>query len=294
MPETQSLRRGLSRNGHRDGRVVRNRRATNRANRGILIRGSAIVTYVTGSIRANYRHTTAYCLEFRGLSEVLASSSFLSRADGQVMVFDSTTGKPILTLQAPESRFFSGLSFSPDGQRLASLGYIEVGQGKPREYRLTVWDVTTGQQLPNLGIKNFPGGGLAFSPDGRYLAGFGSFADRQDDNWYSMVMIWDGITGREIARTSHLSNKRITALAFSPDSKRLAVCSDDETVRIWDATRSHYYGSRSLLSLRGQPGGAQCVAFSSDGRRLASASSDGTMMVWDATSSQDSRYATDR
>src|SRR5436190_12659145 len=71
------------------------------------------------------------------------------------------------------------VAFSPDGKRLAT-----GGDGKT----VSVWDVTTGQQLfvarGQSGIQ-----GLAFSPDGRQLACAG--AD-------GTVRIFDSPTGKEI------------------------------------------------------------------------------------------------
>jgi WD40 repeat protein/tRNA A-37 threonylcarbamoyl transferase component Bud32 len=69
----------------------------------------------------------------------------------------------------------------------------------------------------------------------------------------------------------------VKSVAFSPDGKRLASGSEDQTVKVWD-TRT----GEQLLSREGHSGAVTGVCFSPDGDRIASASLDGTVKVWDA------------
>ena len=68
----------------------------------------------------------------------------------------------------------------------------------------------------------------------------------------------------------------VTAVAFSPDGRRLASAGGDGTVRLWDPATG-----AELAALTGHDGPVAAVAFSPDGRRLASAGEDGTVRLWD-------------
>ena len=69
-------------------------------------------------------------------------------------------------------------------------------------------------------------------------------------------------------------------MTFSPDSKRVATLSRDNTVKVWDAQTG-----QEVLTLKVFNSGGGSVAFSPDGKRLAGAGFGGTTMIWDASKS---------
>jgi Tol biopolymer transport system component len=78
--------------------------------------------------------------------------------------------------------------------------------------------------------------------------------------------------------TYHGHTSIITGVAWSPDGKRIASASQDETVQVWDATTGD-----NVLTYRGHTSIVTAVAWSPDGVHIASASQDGAVQLWNAT-----------
>jgi WD40 repeat protein len=252
----------------------------------------------------------ATCLAFSPDSRYLASGSW----DTNVKVWDV---EQVLKPEVPEpllrrqhtSRVWS-VSFSPDGQRLASAGGREAddkGEVKVWDMKtgqealawsltravrcvhfspdglrlatsgqdmLQVWDAQTGlEQLP-LGSDDRAAQAVAFSPDGRRLASLGGNLSMHPD---PEVMVWDAHSGQEILRLrGHVAGLR--TLTYSIDGSRLASAGLDQTVKLWDTETG-----QAVLTLRGHFDNVFGLAFSADGYQLASASVDNTVRIWDAT-----------
>jgi serine/threonine protein kinase len=84
----------------------------------------------------------------------------------------------------------------------------------------------------------------------------------------------DTAPGNIFTYTAHQA--RVSAVAWSPDGKRIASASDDQRVLICDAQKG-----KTLLSYRGHSAPVLALAWSPDGRYLASGSADKTVQIWD-------------
>ncbi|MBI5688729.1 MAG: protein kinase [Verrucomicrobia bacterium] len=135
---------------------------------------------------------------------------------GEIEVLAGETGRVVRVLagggEPPQL-----LEFVPGRPRLASIS---------RNSTLRLWEVLSGDLLFQTGM---PPRTLAFSPDGRWMAG----ARR----WLEIgVFVWAEEEVLREFRGEGLTRERGNELAVSPDGRWLAT-SDAREVRVWDAVR---------------------------------------------------------
>ncbi len=140
-----------------------------------------------------------------------------TREGAQVKVWEARSGRLVKELPLGSS---ARLTFSPDGRWL-----VTDCAGR------RLWAVGSWQE------RVLPAGEpiyrLAFSPDGRILAG---------ETYQGVVCLTDPATGKEYARLEDPNQDRAHWLTFAPDNSQLAVvCPDGQAVHVWD-----------LRSLRGR------------------------------------------
>jgi WD40 repeat protein len=159
------------------------------------------------------------------------------------------------------------VAFSPDGKSLAA-GVTQHARptGEFVAGEVLIWDAVTGQMRFALSDSHHVNG-VAFSPDGKYVA---------SACLSGTLKVWDTTNGQVIC-TLKGHTESVNTVTFSPDGKRIASASDDQTVRIWDAMTG-----QEALTLKDHTGAVYSVAFSPDGRRIASVSQDHTLKVWGA------------
>ncbi len=223
-----------------------------------------------GSIKVDDADTGTNAFTINGVNVVVigASGGLAFRPDGKflavngsdkkVHVWDTEARLETLSFGDRDRRIY-GLRYSPDGQRIATLG--------PPPDGVKIWDGGTGRLTTSIGIDSgVASRAVAFSPDGRRIAvaSYGT-AGRVYDIASKRQTLW---------LRGHDAN--LVDVAFSPDGRRIASASADRTIKIWDAETA-----QERLSLRGHTDEVTGVAFSPDGARVASAGKDGAVKVWD-------------
>ena len=200
-------------------------------------------------------------------------------------------------LTSPLTSWVSALSFSPDGQTVAtngqdgslllwnvSMGLLHqwVGHDAPvwavafdatgnvlasgsKDESVRLWDVKTHRCLQVLEGHKHNVCAIAFDDDNQHLASGSS---------EQTIRLWDVKTGvcRHIFQ-GHTGG--VFALAFAAHDQQLISGSFDQTIRVWNLQTGE-----SVNVLRGHTGGIWSVAVSPDGQKLASGSGDQTIRLW--------------
>src|SRR5262249_18639810 len=138
--------------------------------------------------------------------------------------WDPTTSPEARRLGA-DSNIVRSVLFSPDGKRVVAVSQDLIGPSAKRS--VVVRDASTGLEL--LSIPTHPArvGQLAWSPDGKRLAGaVGVWDDAKSTHLNNQIKVWDAENGKELLSLNGPREGGIAVVAYSPDGTKLATCSN--------------------------------------------------------------------
>lgn len=148
-----------------------------------------------------------------------------------------------------------------------------------------LWDLVEGVRK-----KTFEGDSgslysLAFSPDGKTVAGGGESYPHQDEDGNfrgeGRLDVWDVVKGERKHKFSGKNMFSIRSLAFSPDSNLLVAGDQFGKIHLVDPNTG-----KKIKRLEGHSETVEAISFSSHMRTFASGSIDGTLYIWDVASGE--------
>jgi WD40 repeat protein/serine/threonine protein kinase len=194
----------------------------------------------------------------------------------RILLCETRSGKPVRTVNiAPRlARLLWSSALSPDSSRLALTGtpLLEIVDLRENEVRFR-WEGTSWATA------------VSWSPDGRLVAvaGGGDESDGGGLMWVSWVHVFDPEKQQRLLKLRHGTNRVVaTAVAWSPDGKRLVSGDRAGLAEVWEVPTGRKTGSTQLHTSQ-----VNALAWSPDGRRVASGAQDQTVCVWDPGSGEE-------
>ncbi|MCK4625493.1 MAG: WD40 repeat domain-containing protein, partial [Phycisphaerae bacterium] len=170
-------------------------------------------------------------------------------------MWDTQTGKPIRAF-GPHGRFVTSVAVSPDGKIVAT--------GGDNDGKVYLWNAVTGERFDKWEGKIGRNVKLAFSGDGKALAGTDSRS----------IYIWTIPPDKSVTRCSGPGGF-VPRIDFSPNGRLVLSAGHSGRIALSDAMN----GNR--ISTISHGSGVNGVAFSPDGKLIASAGRDKTVRVWE-------------
>ncbi len=189
-----------------------------------------------------------------------------------------TPGATLLHVLRYNSTIYAA-SFSSDSKKVA-VGYADD--------TAKIWDISTGKILRTLRGPMKDVTGVAFSPDGKYIATTALDAKYLPDLYYNTVKIWDLHTGKEIFTIADTSPNpqglpmSVKVAAFSPDGKNIIVLYPNGSAKVWNIAEQSIQHSLTMPKQA-----ISTATYSPDGRYLATGTSDAFIRIWDASTMQE-------
>lgn len=201
--------------------------------------------------------------------------------DQTAIIWDVQTGKELHTLKGHKETILSA-AFNKDGTKLATGSAAPAAMPDPKDKKgkkdkkedkkddkstdpsVKLWEVQSGKELHTLTGADRDITSVAFSPDGKIIAGA---------SLEGKIRLWDD-SGKDI-RTLE-APEGIWSIDFSPDGKYLAAGGWNDTIKVYEAA-----SGKELLYRNGHERTVTSVTFSPDSHRLITSGIDQTVKVWE-------------
>lgn len=145
---------------------------------------------------------------------------FTSSLDGSIRAWDLIRYRNFRTFTAPTRLSFSSLAVDPSGEVVCA--------GSLDSFDIHIWSVQTGQLLDRLSGHEGPVSSLAFAPNGGVVI---------SGSWDHTVRIWSIFDRTQTSEPLQLQAD-VLDVAFSPDSKQLAVSTLDGQLTFWSVSEA--------------------------------------------------------
>jgi eukaryotic-like serine/threonine-protein kinase len=134
-----------------------------------------------------------------------------------VTVWDTATGDVVRTFKKPKDLPQISLAWSHDGQRLATGGCC------PGDFKVTIWDLATGEPTATRIAHTAAVTGLAFRRGDQQLVSV------SDD---TTVRVYDVAAGQPVPFSAGHTGP-VAAVGFDPEGRWLATAGADRTAKVW-------------------------------------------------------------
>jgi WD40 repeat protein len=182
--------------------------------------------------------------------------AFENRSDKGIQLVDVADGKEIRTFKGHKNDV-SQLVFTADGAMLISSS---------QDHTIRVWDVASSRERRRYGDEKEAVICLALAPDGKTLT-YGTYPG-------GLVHIWDLATNRDLVPPWKANRWRVVSIAYSPDSKKVAVSRD--TIAIHETATGKRLNPTTESESR-----IRQVEYAAGGKVLAVWREDETIELWD-------------
>ncbi len=195
---------------------------------------------------------------------VAPDNSSMAAVVNQTLYVWRSNGELVFSIPAYQSTFKAGLTYNPDGSLLAAFSQDRSG--------ISVYQTSDGTLVHQFPLDYI--WDIAFSPDGRMLAGFSSY------NYIYDIAVWDIQSEEKLVE--FVPGNLADSIVFSPDSSLLLVTGspnvevEDDHSKIAEIYETHTWAHLDDLRAFGLPGK---IRFNQDGSKFF-LTSDYSISIW--------------